>query len=85
MLAVSALGFVAACPGEGGDDGGESGASSLCAAQATVAECDVADGCLWDPDHEQCIIDCASIEDRSACLDTDECFWDGRACFYGAI
>jgi hypothetical protein len=84
MLAVSALGFVAAaCPDEGGDDG--SAVSELCAEQAAVAECDVAEGCLWDPDHDMCIVDCASIEDRGACLDTDECFWDGRSCFYGAI
>lgn len=84
-LAVSAIGFVAACPDEGGSDGGETGVSSACAAEPDQTGCNTVAGCLWDIDHEMCIVDCASIEEREVCLDTDECFWDGRACFYGAI
>jgi len=81
MLAVSALGFMAsACPDEGSDDG----VGPVCAMEDDEQGCGTVDGCLWDPDHEQCIVDCASIDERTACLAEEACYWN-VGCHYGAI
>ncbi len=81
LFAVSALGFMAACPDEGGDDGT---LGPVCAMEDEEPGCGSVEGCLWDPDHEQCIVDCASIDERTACLAEDACYWN-VGCHYGAI
>ena len=80
LLAVSALGFIAACPDEGEDH-----LSSTCPMVPTQADCDDATGCIWDPDHVECVVDCAMIEERNTCRSESACIWDGQDCLYGSL
>jgi hypothetical protein len=80
-LAVSALGFVAAaCPDDHDDH-----LSSTCPMVSTQPDCDDATGCIWDPDHAECVVDCAQIGERDECRSESSCVWDGQACLYGAL
>jgi hypothetical protein len=89
LLAATALGLAAACPDEGETD-------STAASEADTGEdpecmiaqrpsCEAADGCMWSPQIDLCVIDCEPFDDAEACEDAEFCEWSEDHCEHHAV
>lgn len=79
VLTAAAIGLVSACPddnGSGPDD---------CPMYASMDQCEAGDGCAWDPQDLECVVDCAAIGSRATCNDQERCFWEGDVCHFGVL
>lgn len=92
LLAAATLGATTGCPGRGGDDttaddaadDATSGELPDCEI-AAQSDCEAADGCMWSPQVDFCVIDCVLLEDQATCESADFCEWVGETCEHHAI
>lgn len=80
LLVATAIGFVAACPDEGPSNIDE------CSVYTDMMTCNDGDGCAWDEEDGECVVDCSAIGSKSLCNEQEgSCFWDGQACHFGTL
>lgn len=92
LLAAATLAATTACPDDGDDDtmaddaadAATSGGLPDCQI-AGEADCNAEEGCMWSPQVEFCVIDCAPLADQATCESADFCEWVGEACEHHAI
>lgn len=92
VLAATAIAVASGCPS---DDSNEPNTTTLsgdtdgplpdCDAIEDETACGDAEGCIWFPDLEICIVECDIIEDEATCEDQGFCFWDENRCILGGI
>lgn len=51
----------------------------------TEAACDDGQGCAWDPQDAECVVDCAALDDRVSCNGQEACFWNADVCHFGVL
>jgi hypothetical protein len=95
-LAVSTLGVLLACDDDNGTETSGSETSGATSTGSAPQECaDIVDEaacaaetrfeCVWNPDNEECQIDCAAYPDEQSCSEEILCAWDDNAGCLGPI
>jgi hypothetical protein len=92
LLGATALGLGSACPDRSEstsdstatDDAADTGELPDCMI-ADEDDCAAVDGCMWSPQVEYCVVDCAMLGDPVTCEEAEFCEWTGDACLHHAI